>query len=276
MRRPALKRKNTRMNRKTTKTLRTVYTTFLIGFFIFFFIGFQLPLEKHFGAGVYAVGIPLLLLLFFIGFGLLFLLNYIVESREESERARDLQTLATQFGWRFTKSTKLPLLKEFAANLGMSGGVLAEGETSNFLDGFFQNRSFAVFDQQYVSGSGKNRRVVKLTLALLEVREANFPIFCLETENFMSKLLDHFEQYDIDFPSHPRFSQKYTLYGRGKDRIRQFFTPRLLDFYERIPLITTVAGGKFILVYGERRLEPREIVPQLNFMINLANLFLRR
>jgi hypothetical protein len=37
---------------------------------------------------------------------------------------------------------------------------------------------------------------------------------------------------DIDFPTHPDFSDNYLLKGSDEDAVRKFFTPRVLEYFQ--------------------------------------------
>jgi len=215
--------------------------------------------------------IPLLFLCFFALVIILFIANH----RKRAHRREDMKGLARTLGWNYAEATELPLLRQFGANFGSS--QMFKGTTQNFINGAVNGRPVAVFDQEYTTGSGENRSTYTQTVFLIEIREAQFPLFCLEPESFSDRLFDLLGKCDIDFPSHPHFSQKYQLYGRDENHIRYFFTPAILDFYEQTPLFTTVAGSRFLLIYEFNRLfNTGEIEPQINFLLYLADVFRRR
>ena len=270
------------MNRQTTKTLNTLLTASIVLVVVLMIFGsFLLPtILKIFNINLPGNGLEAFI---FLPIGCvvvlaLVILSFVVGSRQKAHRREDLQKLARQNSWTYTESTTLPFLKEFDLyiNSGWTGSNALTGSSNNVLTGLMNNRNILVSDQIYSTGSGKNRTTHEKTLAAVELREADLPFMCLYAEGFFDKVFDGFTKYDIDFPNHPVFSQKYVLYGKNENQIRTFFDSRILAFYEQQPTFTTVCGGKYLVIYGGGLLNPAEIMAQLNFLFTLANLFLKK
>lgn len=83
------------------------------------------------------------------------------------------------------------------------------------------------------SGCSSSRsRSTTRTFAYFESPDLRWPTFTLQPEGMLVSLFsDLVGVQDIDFDEFPLFSQKYHLSGRYPDRIRQFFTPDLLQFF---------------------------------------------
>jgi hypothetical protein len=266
------------MNRQTTKLLGSILTVGIIAFSVFGFFGdFILSVFSGIvGKDVSADGIGGFI---FVPVGCLgifsfIILSLVVKFRQDNHRREDLQKLARQMGWTYTKSTVLPFLKEFNSflNDSWSENVLT-GSSNNVLTGRMNERNIVVSDQIYSTGSGKNRRTYEQTLIGIELPGSQLPLMCLYPEGLMDKVLDGFMRYDIDFENRPLFSKKYVLYGRNETAIRSFFTDQILSFYEQQAPFTTVCGGKYLVIYQNVLLAPHEIMARLNFITTLAGLF---
>lgn len=270
------------MNRQTTKTLNTILSASIVLVVLLMIFGsFLLPtILKIFNINLPGNGLEAF---FFVPVGCLAILAivvlaFVVGSRQKAHRREDLQKLARQNSWTFTESTTLPFLKEFDLyiNSAWAGSNALTGSSNNVLMGVMNGRNVLVSDQIYSTGSGKHRTTHEKTLAAIELREANLPFMCLYPEGFFDKVFDGFTKYDIDFPNHPDFSQKYVLYGKNEMQIRTFFDDRILAFYEQQPEFNTVCGGKYLVIWSGGLLNPAEIMAQLNFLFTLANLFLKK
>ena len=63
----------------------------------------------------------------------------------------------------------------------------------------------------------------------------NTPDFILQPEGFIYRAIEGLVaektgQQDIDFPSHPNFSDNYLLKGPNESAIREYFTPKMLKY----------------------------------------------
>ena len=73
----------------------------------------------------------------------------------------------------------------------------------------------------------------KMSVLLVTVLEVPIPDFTLTTEDFMHKILQSVGYEDIDFEEFPKFSEKYLLNGEDKSKIRDFFSPKINQFFRR-------------------------------------------
>ena len=137
----------------------------------------------------------------------------------------------------------------------------------------FQGRNTLICTQEYYESRGKSQVDYIQTLIAVELTKAQLPIFVIEPEGFLNSLFG----MDIDFSAHPNFSKRYKLYGPNEAHIRQFFTDKILSYYEQQPTFSTIGGGKYLVIYQHNvLLKPKQIINSLNFMGNLANLFSAR
>ena len=81
----------------------------------------------------------------------------------------------------------------------------------------------------------------------------NFPKFFMMPETIIDRLTDLISSDDIDFDSHPKFSNQYILKGEDEGAIRHFFAPALLCFFESHPPYFLISNGEDLLIRGDLR-----------------------
>ncbi|MCK4999271.1 MAG: hypothetical protein KAS23_07045 [Anaerohalosphaera sp.] len=99
----------------------------------------------------------------------------------------------------------------------------------NNFQGTVNDLDLSVFDYRYSTGGGKNKQTYTFTIVMTD---ANLPVFQLSKEGIFQKIADKFTNKDIDFQSHPTFSEKYVLKADNEQAVREIFTPEVLDFFE--------------------------------------------
>lgn len=206
---------------------------------------------------------------------------WVIQKRKEKNRIADLKAFAARSGWQFFDTFSFPFLAELAHysrknETGLLGGTTENPlnvSPKNVIQGSWQGRSFAVFEQTFSTGYNR-RRYITQTLFALELNDMFLPFFCLEPDSFEHFLSRNFDRLDIDFYTHPDFSRTHLLFGQDENRIRNLFQPKVLNFYEQNPPFTTVAGGKYLVIYEVGRVfSPEQIPDQLGFMFALVNAF---
>ena len=209
--------------------------------------------------------------------------SLIFQHLRRKKQKEGMQSLAARHGWQFYDEFDFPFLKELAHYTGkieknLFGGTIPNPLTvrsKNVIQGNMHGRNFAVFEQTYFVNSGKHRTERSQTLFAVEVRDMNLPVFALEPDSFEQFLSwNNIKKLDIDFYTHPKFSANYLLYGLDERAVRQLFQPPVLYFYEQNPLFTTIAGGKYLVIYQHGEVySPEQILNQLNFLYALVNVF---
>ena len=72
----------------------------------------------------------------------------------------------------------------------------------------------------------------------------NIPEFYMVEETLLDRLSDILKEEDINFEEHQKFSMHYVLKGLNKDATRQFFTEKLIRFFEANLDLYLVSNGK--------------------------------
>jgi hypothetical protein len=216
--------------------------------------------------------VPALIFVFFIGFVVVVSLY---KSKRARERREQIRAIAPMFGWQFVESAPfnwIPNLDKFSLfNSGHSKSI------SNMLYGEANGVKAALFDYEYVVGSGKNRSTYNQSVAYFEPRDLSVPVFSLRPENALHKFAAVFGYQDIDFGNRPLFSSKYLLRGSDEQLIRNTFTDALLTFYETNQGLATDGGGNQLFVFRSgHRAAPHELQGFMNSLLPLADLYAHR
>lgn len=131
----------------------------------------------------------------------------------------------------------------------------------NLISGDAGDVRISIFDYQYTTGSGKSSRTHIQTVVALESSAIHAPVFSMRQQNaFLDRIGKFFGGQDIDFESHPTFSEMFVLKGPEEKIIRNFFTPELLTFFEtKVGHSVEGASGQMILYKNGDRINPEGV-----------------
>ena len=87
----------------------------------------------------------------------------------------------------------------------------------------------------------------------LHIPVKGFPEFTLEKEKVIDKLMDAKANKDIDFDSHPQFSDHYLLQGSYEEEVRKFFNDDLLTYLEGHDGFHVEAYQEGMIIYGQNK-----------------------
>ena len=220
--------------------------------------------------------LPILIpIAFFVVFIPLFIFLYLRNRKHERERTEQFRSTATILGWEFVDNAPfnwIPNLEKFALfSSGHSKSI------RNMMYGEHNGVKAAMFDYQYVTGSGKNQQTHNQSVVYFEPRDLNLPFFSLRPEHVFHKLAAAFGYQDIDFGQRPLFSSKYLLRGTDEQLIRNTFSDRVLSFYEANVGTATDGGGNQIFIFAAgKRTEPHQSQAFINSAFALSQLFTHR
>ncbi len=203
---------------------------------------------------------------------------FFVVRKKEKKKSKALRRFASQNGFQFyddngrgminiNRMAKFPIF-----NIGYMKSV------KNILIGG-RRYNWTIFDYHYTTGhSGPHTSATHHQFTVFRVRlDRNIADFVLTKENFITKVADAFGANDIDFQTHPRFSNTYRL--RSKDpSIRSTFNKQALDFFERSNFNFCIqsVGNEVIFYNHSVRASPSNIFPYLDQFETLLDLFTGR
>lgn len=144
-----------------------------------------------------------------------------------------------------------------------------------------EGATVAVFDYQQVIGVGKARYTTKETVVCLQRPRARLPEFAVRPGGTSWLSRDLFEVFtgptDINFESHPAFSNSYLLRGDDEAAIRKLFHKGVLEFFEQQgELIVECCGNKLLIYRGNVTIEPEHRRPLIEEALQLLALLQRR
>ncbi len=194
---------------------------------------------------------------FFIGMILLFGGFAWYASVQAKKRTEAYRAQAAEMGLEFAETADelVEILGDFA--------LFKRGRTKrtrNVLSGDAGDVKISIFDYRFTTGSGKSKKVNQQTVVLLQSANIQSPMFSMRQQGFFDKFGKALGFQDIDFASHPKFSQMFVLQGSDEEAVRRFFTPSLLEFFESQEKVSVEGGMGRVMIYNARkRLPPAEV-----------------
>ena len=156
---------------------------------------------------------------------------YISISRQ-LKRQKELQVMADSLGFSYNDEQT-----EKVTQLLKSSSILGNEMFFNVLGGTFNGTYFAIGDFNIMVGSDSRKRKQYQTYVVIHSGKLTSPNFCLQPEYALFRMAEGLltrltGSVDIDFPTHPDFSDNYFLKGSDEDAVRKFFTPRVLEYFQ--------------------------------------------
>ena len=156
---------------------------------------------------------------------------YISISRQ-LKRQKELQVMADSLGFAYNDEQT-----EKVRELLESSSLLGNEMFFNVLGGTFNGTYFAIGDFNIMVGSDSRKRKQYQTYVVIHSGKLTSPNFCLQPESALFRMAEGLlnrltGSVDIDFPTHPDFSDNYFLKGSNEDAVRSFFTPRVLEYFQ--------------------------------------------
>lgn len=181
----------------------------------------------------------------------------------DRKRTNEIKQLANTMGFDYREQAQayLPqVIDQF--------DLFSKGRRRRFkhlIQGTQHNATVSIGEYRYTTGSGKNSHTHGQTVVFIESDQLNLPSFLLTPENVFHKIGNVFGYKDIDFDSHPEFSQKYLLRGSDEESIRDLFHQDVLNVYQRHRGVSTEGFGPVLIYYRKgRTLNPKDWQNLLN------------
>ena len=162
----------------------------------------------------------------------------------------------------------------------------------NIMKGHVQDFEVTIMEFRYSYNSSSTKSTGEIstqTVVILKSDTLNLPSFSLTPQKtstelgkkIFSALMPTFSQFipqDIDFDSHPLFSEFYLLQGtrKNEDAVRKLFNHEVIRYYEIQKCLCTDGAGNTIMCYslGEQ-LTPEDISSFLDQSIEVCEMFQR-
>ena len=113
--------------------------------------------------------------------------------------------------------------------------------------------SWEFFDLTFDEGALLAREVYHTSAQLLRL-PFEMPVFSLEKEEFLDRVVQMATLEDIDFDHEKDFSKRYLLKGPDPKAIRRFFSEDLIDFFKKGDIYHLESSGNELIVFRHMRL----------------------
>jgi hypothetical protein len=200
-------------------------------------------------------------------------IGWMVSRYRRKKRAEALVRVAEELGLDYTAQATEDIVAGFGPFQLFSRGRAKK--VFNLMQGASGDRGLAIFDYQFVTGSGKSTKTWRYTVLCIQFDGQAAPTFSLRPENFGDKIISWFRSSDIDFDTHPTFSKRYLLRGDDEAAVRALFTPPVLEYFEDRKALCAEAMGQTLLVYRLGRVPPQNIGTHLGDGLELLSLINR-
>lgn len=177
--------------------------------------------------------------------------------QREKERTHRISEVGISLGYMFEERSPgfLKQLPKFQV-LDIGRGRKAR----NILRGKLRKGELTLFDHQFTTGRGRHTRTSKQTVAYVSQIHLTCTDFSMRPETLLHRLTATFGYQDIDFTSHPEFSQAYLLRGKNEQAVRQLFQPHVLSFFEIFRnWVVEVKDGDLVCCRDRTLVEPDEL-----------------
>jgi hypothetical protein len=245
----------------------------LFTIFSFLFLFLQAARRSGGGSGAGAL-VGGLIAVFAFGFVILLVVAiFIISHKMRQKRIQALQAFAAQNGWTFIPNATPQIFQNANAYSIFNH---SRRDLIALLQRPHDGGSVFVFDYSYTVGSGKNSSTYTQTIAAFHTPRLQIPYFALYPESFFSFIGEMFGYNDIDFHTHPVFSNSYKLTGRDEMPIRRIFHPQALSFFEHQQKINVDGGGNYLFIYlHNQTFKPENLNSLLDTALYIYNLFRR-
>lgn len=185
-----------------------------------------------------------------------------------TSRQKEFRDIAKELGWKFhapKMRDKLGLRKFRYFRFRKIDKVY------NVFTGEHDPLLIRLMDTEYHQGEFIAQENFKMTVLTIKLNK-QLPSFTLEKEWIFDRLPVFGDFEDIDFTSHPEFSKKYKLKATDEQKVREFFSKELLEFFEKNDTYHIEAHSNGILIFEKERLATiSEIKKLIQFGTELVN-----
>lgn len=197
-------------------------------------------------------------------------LSYRVSNKNGSHkipRAQQMKGFAKSIHFSYSEST--PVIQTSFGRLGSDNmKIKYEG---NIISGAINGRIYTISDLSIIGGGAMKAQVLQMTVLSVSNLHLKIPIFTLEEEFFIDKIMEKAFINDIDFDEFPEFSDKFRLHGINEKSIRNFFTKDVTEYFEKNGIYNIDSLGEELLIYKPKKmLTIEEIESTLVFAKNLV------
>lgn len=177
-----------------------------------------------------------------------------------NRRTEEMKETATMLGMDYQEKDEygmLSLLKDFK---------LFKKGTSKRINHIIRSKELvedldiSIFDYRYTISTGKSSHTYKQTVFFVQSKKLELPEFYMKPEHFFHKVAAYLGWEDIDFETHPTFSDQYHLKGEDEDSIRRMMNEEVLHFFTIEKEWSLEGIGYFLIFYRNKKLLSKEAI----------------
>lgn len=188
----------------------------------------------------------------------IFLIAIVSGSMRQKKRTNEMQEVATEMGLPF-----LPEGDTSVASVLQGFQLMNRGRSKKYRNltvAETPDVKIAIFDYQFTTGGGKNRRVHHQTVSAIQSTHLRLPRFRARPEGMFDTIGGALGFQDIDFDDHAEFSKTFVLKSDVEEQTRAFFTASLLDFFAAKPKLSFEGSGQaFVFYQRSHRIKPQDL-----------------
>ncbi len=177
-------------------------------------------------------------------------------TKGKRRRAEGMENAARQLGMTYTAKD------EYGYKSLLGDFKLFQKGTSKSIVNFLQKKEteldleIFIFDYHYVISTGNSSVRYKQTVFFVKSSKLGLPQFSLKPEHFFHKIGTYLGMQDINFESHPEFSDQYLLKGEDEDLIRAKLDENFRNFFTIEKNWYLEGLGYFMVFYAHNKLLP--------------------
>jgi len=186
-----------------------------------------------------------------------------------TSRQQKLKTLASEKGWAFdpVRDWYVDDVQDFIF-FQTKPIQYKKNEIKGVFDDLDVN--WEISDVTFDEGALLTSEVYHTTIQFLEI-PFKLPVFSLEKDALVDRLMMMTGQHDINFESYKTFSERYSLRGPDEEAIKSFFNESLLSFFEESGIYHLESKGRGLLIFRYLRIaSPVEIEEMVEYSHNLT------
>jgi len=188
-------------------------------------------------------------------------LKFVVESRQEKSRPREMEAYARTVGWSFEASTSSFDFGEWES-LPLFSSAPHTRRAQNVIRG--SRDAFAITVLDFSDEDGVE------TVACLRSSSLELPAFTLE-----GRVGSAGNPHEVIFEGNPHFARAYSVAGDNEAAIRSAFTPAVLDFFSTHKNLNVQGSGERLATSLDGDLLSPKRIPQLvEQSVAIAHLFM--
>lgn len=184
--------------------------------------------------------------------------NVLSFSDRLTRRQTQLKSFAETLNWNFD-----PAINN--APKGLDSFELFKSRIINYQFNILQSpdASTHMFDLSFSEGAFIAKEDLRATFLNIQAPQ-KLPKFTLQREDLLSTVFHPVSDWQhINFKKYPEFSKNFVLRAPSERKIKTFFTPQLVLFFESHPVFYIESDGQSILIKGKRRLSSIEEIKRM-------------